>query len=155
ASAVELADDLQCFREGLPIAARPTGQLERAWRWCLRNPALATALTVAAALLLGGAGVSSYFALSEAAQAETAWNEEQAAIAARAELEVERDKLQTALARSLLGPLAPQNPDYPHPYRGNCQDHRRLRARRAGPEAVGSGQPSGAQRGGAHPHPGH
>src|SRR5579883_3051448 len=37
-SAVELADDLRRYLNHFPIHARPMGRLERAWRWCVRNP---------------------------------------------------------------------------------------------------------------------
>jgi eukaryotic-like serine/threonine-protein kinase len=50
ASAEELAGRLGLFLEGQPIPDRPTGKVERFWRWCRRNPALAAAVTVAAAL---------------------------------------------------------------------------------------------------------
>lgn len=59
-SAEALADDLQRFREGKPIVARPIGRVERIWRWCVNNPqvaalsglvALLTAATVAASAL--------------------------------------------------------------------------------------------------------
>ena len=52
ASARELAEELQRFLDGRPILARPVGRLEHGWRWCRRNPWLATLLTVAAVLLL-------------------------------------------------------------------------------------------------------
>jgi WD40 repeat protein/tRNA A-37 threonylcarbamoyl transferase component Bud32 len=39
ATAAELAADLRHWRAGEPIAARPVGTLERAWRWTRRHPA--------------------------------------------------------------------------------------------------------------------
>ncbi len=58
ASAGELAADLGRFLKGEPILARPTGPAERAWRWCKRNPALASAMAGVALLLVGIAAVS-------------------------------------------------------------------------------------------------
>jgi serine/threonine-protein kinase len=40
-SACLLAEDLRRFRQGEPIAARPVGRPERAWKWAKRRPALA------------------------------------------------------------------------------------------------------------------
>jgi serine/threonine protein kinase len=40
-SASVLAEDLRRFRQGEPIAARPVGRPERAWKWAKRRPALA------------------------------------------------------------------------------------------------------------------
>ena len=40
-AAGELADELDCYLSGKPITARPVGRLERGWRWCRRNPAVA------------------------------------------------------------------------------------------------------------------
>jgi WD40 repeat protein len=57
-SALELAEDLQFFLAGKPIAARRTGLPEQAWRWCRRKPAVAT-LTAAVALLLVAVAVGS------------------------------------------------------------------------------------------------
>ena len=59
AAADALANDLDCFLDGRPIAARPIGNFERAWKWAQRRPAVA-ASTAAAALffVLGFAGVT-------------------------------------------------------------------------------------------------
>jgi ABC-type amino acid transport substrate-binding protein len=52
ASALDLADDLDRFLNGLPIQARQANRLERLWRWCRRNPAVAGLSGLAAVLLI-------------------------------------------------------------------------------------------------------
>ncbi len=53
ASAGEMAEDLRRFERAEPIKARPSGFVERAWKWCKRNPKLAWAFAaVAGAMLL-------------------------------------------------------------------------------------------------------
>ncbi len=54
ASASALADDLQRFQSGEPIAARPIGTPERVWRWTKRNPRTAGLLIALALVLFGG-----------------------------------------------------------------------------------------------------
>jgi serine/threonine protein kinase len=51
-SASALADDLGRFLNNRPILARRTGPIERTWRWCRRNPAVAGLLVTVATLLL-------------------------------------------------------------------------------------------------------
>jgi len=60
-SALALADDLQRFLADRPIEARPTTNLERGWRWCRRNPALAGSLGSVALLLLAVSIVSTWY----------------------------------------------------------------------------------------------
>ena len=51
-SAEMLADDLERWRKGEPIHARPVNSAEKFWSWCRRKPALATSLLVIGLLLL-------------------------------------------------------------------------------------------------------
>ena len=85
ASALELAEDCAAFLDRKPIRARPVGSLERAWRWCRRNPAVAGLLSLVALTLLAGVVVATGFAL----RAETARQAEQAR--AESEGEAKRD----------------------------------------------------------------
>jgi len=64
-TAVELSIDLLRFQRREPIAARPIGRLERGWRWCRRNRAVAGLTAAVALALIAGAVTSSYFALKE------------------------------------------------------------------------------------------
>jgi eukaryotic-like serine/threonine-protein kinase len=58
-TAQAVADELGRFLEGQPILARPVGAAGKAWRWCRRNPRLATAVGVAGlSLVVGVAGIS-------------------------------------------------------------------------------------------------
>jgi tetratricopeptide (TPR) repeat protein len=52
ASAEALAAELQRWLRGESIQARPVGRVERTWRWCRRNPVVASLIGVAAVLLV-------------------------------------------------------------------------------------------------------
>jgi hypothetical protein len=85
ASARHLAEDLQRFEKGKPIAARPVGAGERGWRWCRRNPAVASLSVLVALVLVVGTALSASFAIKaeQARQAEARRANENKALAER------------------------------------------------------------------------
>jgi formylglycine-generating enzyme required for sulfatase activity/tRNA A-37 threonylcarbamoyl transferase component Bud32 len=85
-TAEALAADLGAYLDGRPIAARPVGAVERAWKWAKRHPERTVGIA-AAVLVLVGAGV----ALNEA-------QKERAAAVARADREARAEELVRALA---------------------------------------------------------
>ncbi len=101
ATAGELADDLQAFLEDRPIKARRTTALFRAWRWCRRNPAVASlaASTLVALSLAAGAGWVGYARAEErrkdAVQATADANR------ARADVQQKSEQLEANLNLSL------------------------------------------------------
>jgi WD40 repeat protein len=62
-SAEALAEDLECWLEGRPISARPVGAVERGWRWCRRNPAVAGLTAAIVLALLFGMAVATFSAV--------------------------------------------------------------------------------------------
>jgi WD40 repeat protein len=69
-AAAALAEDLRRFRAGEPILARPVGRAERGWRWCRRNPVVASLLSLVLVLLL--LGTSGGWFLAARAEGEAA-----------------------------------------------------------------------------------
>jgi ribosomal protein S27E len=74
-SAQALADDLERYLSGKPIAARPVSLPVRAWRWCARNPAAAAALAMLILISIAGPVAAAYQSQlrgrAELAEAET------------------------------------------------------------------------------------
>jgi protein kinase-like protein/WD40 domain-containing protein/polyglycine hydrolase-like protein len=69
ASAAALTADLRRWLTGHPIEARPASRTERVWRWCHRNPAVASLSAAVVLVLVAGIAVSSFFAIEAAARA--------------------------------------------------------------------------------------
>lgn len=80
-SAIQLAEDLQRTISGHPILARPVSSLAKAWRWCLRNRAVASLLMVLTIALIVAA-------FQTARQREAAVAAVNAAATANAEREI-------------------------------------------------------------------
>jgi hypothetical protein len=68
ASATEFAEDLRRFQAGEVVKARPVGAVERGWRWCRRNPAMAVSLLAVALSLLATVVVFSFVLHAEPAR---------------------------------------------------------------------------------------
>ena len=62
-SCTEMAEDLGRFLRSEPILARPVGRIERTWRWCKRNPLIASLSALAVSALVAVAGISTWSAL--------------------------------------------------------------------------------------------
>jgi WD40 repeat protein/tRNA A-37 threonylcarbamoyl transferase component Bud32 len=81
ASAAALAEDLQRFLEHRPIVARPVRALEKATRWCRRNPFIAGSVAAVVAVFLAAFALVSWSywrteaALREEARQRAAANE--------------------------------------------------------------------------------
>src|SRR5262249_59662158 len=100
ATAEALAEDLRRFLGDRPIRARRTSLVERGWRWCRRNPAVA-ALTAFIALLLVTIAVGASLAALQLDSAATSFREERdkAQRSAQEAIRAEREKTEQ-LARS-------------------------------------------------------
>jgi WD40 repeat protein len=108
-SAAALAEDLGRFLDDRPVLARRASSAEQAWRWCRRNPVVASLLAVVLTVFAAGAGVSAYYAAQAEAKATEATtnlgkaevNGEQAKNRQK-EAETERDAARRLLNVSLI-----------------------------------------------------
>ena len=96
-SAARFRDDLTRFLEGKPVLARPVGSLQCGWRWCRRNPLIASLLTIIVVSLIGGTTVSSYYAFR--ANRFAGEKAEQADLANKAKDEKEKQRQAAVAAR--------------------------------------------------------
>ena len=82
-NAAELAADLRRFIEDRPVLARRASSIERAWRWCRRNPVIAALSGLVVTLLVLLAVGSLGFAIWRGRQLETTEQARNAATDAR------------------------------------------------------------------------
>ncbi len=108
ASTEALAEDLDHWLKGEPIAARPVGRMEKAWLWTRRNPALATAGGLAAVGLVAVAVVSSIAAFQAQALAKAERDRREIADSAKKDSDIARDALEQTIARRMVSPLNPK-----------------------------------------------
>ncbi|HEY1190659.1 MAG TPA: protein kinase [Gemmata sp.] len=134
-TAQALADDLLRYLRNEPLTVRPSGALERGYKWVKRNKVVAGAITAVSLALVVGAGVSLGFGLYANDQAEEAKRQKKDAEDAaerekreasradrerdnairagndlrqkNAELTDAQQRTNRALAKALLGPLRP------------------------------------------------
>jgi WD40 repeat protein len=91
-SAAALADDLERWLAGEPIQARAVGTWERLYRWCRRNPRVASLSAAMVSLLIALAVGSMVAAFHIAAARDEADRKATEAQQAKTQLEVERDE---------------------------------------------------------------
>jgi tetratricopeptide (TPR) repeat protein len=111
-TAGELADDLKRFLEDRPIQARRVREIERLWRWCRRNRALAGlgAMAVASLILAAIVGWAGYVSTSRALDREAARSAEAKSATLRAE---SNEKLSLEAFEEIFNNMSRREPGMP------------------------------------------
>jgi len=99
ASAEALATDLDRWRAGEPIAVRPIGPVERAWRWCCHNRLVAGLSAAVAGLLITVAAVAIVAAVRQQALASAARSSAKSEHEARLLADSRADEIRWRLVR--------------------------------------------------------
>jgi eukaryotic-like serine/threonine-protein kinase len=118
-SAAELAGDLRRFLRGEPIQARPQTQAERLWRWCRRNPLVASLAAAIFLLLVSGTVLSTLLATWAIGEKDRAEGEQQISQRERDAASAARDLAEErfALARQAVDRYLTDVTDDPSLYR--------------------------------------
>ncbi len=95
-TAQDLAADLRRFLSGEPPLARPVSRREKLWRWCRRNPALASSAIGVVLALAAGTAISTAFALTAQREAGRAAENESLANRKAREAAADRDTARAA-----------------------------------------------------------
>lgn len=101
-SARRLGEELQRFLNGEPIQARPISRLARSWRWCKRNPLVASLSAAVMLSLFAGAIISTLFAVQARLRADGESEQRKRADAHAKEARAQRDNAQDQLWKSLI-----------------------------------------------------
>src|SRR5439155_24272371 len=101
ASAEHLADDLRCWRNGEPIAARPVGRSERLLKWVKRQPAMAGLLATLAAVIVLSFGLVTW----QLGQTEEAFKRVRAEQTQREKADRQREKAEQDRARARINAM--------------------------------------------------
>jgi eukaryotic-like serine/threonine-protein kinase len=88
----EVAEELRRHLRGEPIRARRIGRIAHVWRWCRRNPAVASLIALVAATLVAGTIISSLFAVTANRQRDRAEAGENLATERLTQVEAEKQK---------------------------------------------------------------
>ena len=99
-SAGELAEDLRRFIEDRPIRARRASSAEQAWRWCRRNPAVASLVTAVLLVFAAGAAAATFFAMQAERKERDARTEAGRADGERDRANAKSDELRESLYAS-------------------------------------------------------
>lgn len=101
-SALELAEDLRRYLAGQAIVARPITAVERGWRWCRRNPVVASLTMLVAVVAVAGASVSLSYAVQASSKAHEAEEHLRQANLVTTQLRVEQDRTNQVLYHSQI-----------------------------------------------------